>query len=229
MDARPPTNVRVVPDLGGELLLALERLEALLLSLATWEAEADDVGLPPPFENGKALRALQAVGDVVRPTQARGGAQLVSGRLPRRGWTGRMVPLRFVPIADASLATLEHAAQVLAVQRAYPSLSAAIERYTQVLGEERVAVVKALSRVVSVLTLPWDDDMATLWDAVTAYPDKCDVELSRTEQHAYDMVVGRIDRLWPPRTPHRPTAAGPGDPPSSGSHRRGRGRTARTP
>jgi hypothetical protein len=49
----------------------------------------------------------------VRPTQARGGTQLVSGRLPRRGWTGRMVPLRFVPIADASLATLEHAPRSL--------------------------------------------------------------------------------------------------------------------
>ncbi len=221
MDARPPTNVRVVPDLGDELLLALARLEALLLSLATWEAEADAVGLPPPFADGKALRALQAVGDVVRPTQARGGIQLVSGRLPRRGWTGRMVPLRFVPIADASLATLEHAAQVLAVQRAYTALSAAIERYTQVLGEERMAVVKSLSRVVSVLTLPWDDDVATLWDAVTAYPDKCDVELSRTEQHAYDMVVGRIDRLWSLRTPGRPTEPRRGGQPSSGSHRRG--------
>jgi hypothetical protein len=139
-----------------------------------------------------------------------------------------MVPLRFVPIADASLTTLDHAAQVLAVHRAYPALSAAIERYTQVLGEERTAVVKALSRVVSVLTLPWDDDVATLWDAVTAYPDKCDVELSRTEQHAYDLVVGHIDRLWPLRTPHQPTAASRGDRPSSGSHMRERGRTART-
>jgi hypothetical protein len=82
------------------------------------------------------------------------------------------------------------------VNRAYPAVSAAIERCTQVLGQERMAVVSSLSRILSVLTLPWDDDVTSLWEAVTAYPDKCDVELSRTEQHAYDALVGRIDRLW---------------------------------
>ena len=52
--ARSPTNVRVVPDLDEELLLAFDRLEALLMSLAVWEMEAD-VGLPAPFADRKAL------------------------------------------------------------------------------------------------------------------------------------------------------------------------------
>jgi hypothetical protein len=59
---RSPRNVRVVPDLGDELLIAIDRLEALLGSVAVWEIE-DDVGLPAPFADGKALGALQTVRD----------------------------------------------------------------------------------------------------------------------------------------------------------------------
>ena len=47
-----------------------------------------------------------------------------------------------------------------------------------------------------VLTLPWDDDVQKLWRSATAHPDKCDTELSRSEQQAYDRVVRRIDDLW---------------------------------
>jgi hypothetical protein len=68
--ARSPTTVRVVPDLGEGLLLAIDRLEALLGSVAIWEME-DYAGLPAPFADGKALGALQTVRDVVRPTQGR--------------------------------------------------------------------------------------------------------------------------------------------------------------
>ena len=97
--------MRVVPDLGDELLMVFDRLEALLGSVAVWEGE-DDVELPAPFAEGKALGALQTVAGVVRPTQGRGEPQLVSGRLPRRGWPGRRrLPLHFVPIPDAPLAT----------------------------------------------------------------------------------------------------------------------------
>ena len=196
MDAdRSPTNVRVVPDLGDELLLAVDRLEALLGSMAIWEVE-DDVGLPAPFADGKALAALQTVRDVVRPTQGRDEPQVVSGRLPRRGWAGRRLPLRFVPIPDAALATLEHAVQILTVQRAYHDLNAAVEQYTAVVREPPLALVSCLSRTVSLLTLPWDDDVRQLWASATAHPDKCDTELSRSEQQAYDRVVRRIDDLW---------------------------------
>ena len=144
-----------------------------------------------------ALGALQTVAGVVRPTQGRGEPQLVSGRLPRRGWPGRRrLPLHFVPIPDAPLATLEHAVQVLAVQRGYDNLNAAVEQYTAVLGEPPLALVSGLSRTVSLLTLPWDDDVQQLWRSATAHPDKCDTELSRSEQQAYDRVVRRIDDLW---------------------------------
>jgi len=193
--AGSPTNVRVVPDLGDELLLVIDRLEALLGSMAIWEME-DDVGLPAPFAGGKALAALQTVAEVVRPTQGRDEPQLVSGRLPRRGWTGRRLRLRFVPIPDAPLATLEHAVQILAVQRVYHDLNAAVEQYTAVIGELPLALVSGLSRTVSLLTLPWDDDVGKLWGSAKAHPDKCDTELSRSEQQAYDRVVRRIDDLW---------------------------------
>ena len=55
--ARSPTNVRAVPDLGDALLLVIDRLEALLGSMVIWEIE-DDVGLPAPFADGKALVLL---------------------------------------------------------------------------------------------------------------------------------------------------------------------------
>ena len=83
----------------------------------------------------------------------------MSGRLPRRGRPGRRLPLHFVPIPDPPLATLEHAVQVLAVQRGYDNLNAAVEQYTGVLGEPPLALVSCLSRTVSLLTLPWDDDV----------------------------------------------------------------------
>jgi hypothetical protein len=156
---RAPTDVRVVPDLDEKLLLALDRVEALLGSLAVWETE-DGVELPAPFADRKTLSALQAVRELVRPTQRRGGPQLVPGRLPRRGWTGRPLPLHFVPVADAPIATLQHAVQVLSVQRAYPGLHAAVERYAEVLGQPPLALVNCLSRIVGLLTLPWDDDLA---------------------------------------------------------------------
>ena len=199
-----PVNVRVVPDLDDELLQVFDRLEALLASLAIWEVE-DDVGLPAPFAGGKALSALQAVADVVRPTQGRGGQQLVSGRLPRRGWSGRLLPLRFVPIAVAPLETLEHAVQVVAVQRAYENLHAAVEQYASAVGEPQIALVSCLSRTVSLLTMPWDEDVTKLWESASAGPDTCDTELRRSEQLAYDRVVGRIDEIWS----NRPDASHP--------------------
>jgi len=53
VDTARPTNVRVVPDLDDELLRAIDRLEALLASLAVWEMDAE-VGLPAPFADRKA-------------------------------------------------------------------------------------------------------------------------------------------------------------------------------
>jgi hypothetical protein len=56
--------------------------------------------------------------------------------------------------------------------------------------------VSCLSRTVSLLTLPWDDDVKRLWRSATAQPNKCDTELSRSEQQAYDRTVRRIGDLW---------------------------------
>jgi hypothetical protein len=86
--------------------------------------------------------------------------------------------------------------QILTVQRAYHDLNAAVEQYTAAVREPPLALVSCLSRTVSLLTLPWDDDVKKLWRSATAHPDKCDTELSRSEQQAYDRVVRRIDDLW---------------------------------
>jgi len=85
---RSPRNVRVVPDLGDELLIAIDRLEALLGSVAVWEIE-DDVGLPAPFADGKALGALQTVRDGYgygsAAVVAGGGSGLVEAAEQRAG------------------------------------------------------------------------------------------------------------------------------------------------
>jgi len=52
---RSPTNVRVVPDLGDELLIVIDRLGALLGSVAIWEME-DDVGLQ---RQPRSIRRIQ--------------------------------------------------------------------------------------------------------------------------------------------------------------------------
>ena len=75
-------------------------------------------------------------------------------------------------------------------------LNAAVEQYTAAVGEPSLALVRCLSRTVSLLTLPWDEDVQRLWRSATAHPDKCDTELSRSEQQAYDRVVRRIHDLW---------------------------------
>ena len=52
MDAdRSRTNVRVVPDLGNELLIVIDRLEALLGSVGVWEIGTTS-GYPAPFADG---------------------------------------------------------------------------------------------------------------------------------------------------------------------------------
>ncbi len=53
-----------------------------------------------------------------------------------------------------------------------------------------------LSRTISVVGLPWDDDVGTLRGAVTAHPSTVDVVLNYGEEQAYARVAGRINRLW---------------------------------
>ena len=138
MDAdRSSTNVRVVPDLGDELLIAIVRLEALLGSVAVGEIE-DDVG-------------------ATSPVRRREGA----GRPADRGRRGAAGPSCCTSCRYAPLATLEHVPQILVVQRAYCNLNAAVERYAAVLGERPLALVSCLSRTISLLALPWDDDQET--------------------------------------------------------------------
>ena len=188
--------MRVVPDLGDELLMVFDRLEALLGSVAVWEMRGRRRVTSPLRRGEGAGRPADRGRRGAAHPRTRRTAACVGPAAPSRLARPPRLPLHFVPIPDAPLATLEHAVQVLAVQRGYDNLNAAVEQYTAVLGEPPLALVSCLSRTVSLLTLPWDDDVQKLWRSATAHPDKCDTELSRSEQQAYDRVVRRIDDLW---------------------------------
>ena len=191
-----PTNVRVVPDLGDELLIVIDRLEALLGSVAVWEIE-DDVGVTSPLRRreGAGRPADRGRRGAANPRTRRTAARVrpaapsrlarpprcrcTSCRYPTRRSRRWSTPCRSSPCSGP-----------------IDNLNAAVEQYTAVLGEPPLALVSCLSRTVSLLTLPWDDDVQQLWRSATAHPDKCDTELSRSEQQAYDRVVRRIDDLW---------------------------------
>ena len=113
-----PTNVRVVPDLGDELLMVFDRLEAQLGSVAVWEGE-DNVELPAPFAEGKALGALQPwqawcgppkdaanrslcrAGCPVAAGPAAAGCRCTSCRYPTRRSRRWSTPCRFSPCSGA--------------------------------------------------------------------------------------------------------------------------------
>ena len=98
MDAdRSRTNVRVVPDLGNELLIVIDRLEALLGSLGVWEIGTTS-GYPAPSPTGEdAPNARAEVGDGARPylrqrlrglASSRGLPGIDGGAGERRGGSG---------------------------------------------------------------------------------------------------------------------------------------------
>lgn len=191
-----PADLRVVPDMGDELIYVLNQVEELLLTLAGWEQEDDDVTLPEPFARRSALVALAEVGDAVRPTQSRDEREPVPGRLLGPDGRYEHLPLRFVRIPATHLEVLEHAAQVLADRGAHHDLADAVEQHAEANQVSAASLVGWLSRAVSVLGLPWDDDVRTLWGAVIAHPSTADVVLSDAEEQAYGRVAGRINALW---------------------------------
>jgi hypothetical protein len=190
-----PTNLLVVPDLGDELLAVVTQVEELLLTLAIWEDE-DDVVLPAPLAGRTALVALEAVYDAVAPTQSRYGRNLVSGRLLAPDGRYEHLPLRFVPIASAHLKVLEHAAQVLAVAPLGSDLEEGITDHAETQQGDRRDTVGSFSRLVSLLTLAWDDDVRVLWAAVKRSQPGTDVTLEDSQEQAYSRLATRINHLW---------------------------------
>lgn len=188
-------DLRVVPDLGDELTHALEQVEELLLTLAVWESE-DGAELPAPFTNGQALAALQDVADALRPTQSRDDKSPVPGRLLAPDGRYEHLPLRFVRIAAANLDVLDHAAQVLAGPGAEGDLAEALDEHAEANRTTPAELAGSLSRAVSVLALPWDNDVRVVHEAVTVHPSMADVVLRPDEEAAYRRVADRINRLW---------------------------------
>ena len=190
-----PTELRVVPDLGDELMFVLGQLEELLLTMAVWESE-DGARFPAPFAAGAALAALREVADAVWPTQSRDEANPVPGRLLGPDGRYEHMPLRFVRIASAHLAVLEHAAQVLALVVTHDDLADALAQHAEAHQTSGAELAGWFSRATSVLDLAWDDDVRALRAAVIAHPSTVDVVLSEAEEAAYGRVADRINALW---------------------------------
>jgi hypothetical protein len=190
-----PTKLVVVPDLGDELLAVVNQVEELLLTLAIWEDE-DGVVLPAPLAGRTALVALEAIYEAVAPTQSRYGRNLVSGRLLAPDGRYEHQPLRFVLIASAQLNELEHAAQVLAEAALGSDLEEGITQHAEDHQANRTEIVGSFSRLVSLLTLAWDDDVRVLWAAVKRSQPGTDVTLEDSQEHAYSRLATRINHLW---------------------------------
>jgi hypothetical protein len=103
----------------------------------------DDVGLPAPFADGKALGALETVANVARATQGRADRSpcpaAAPSRLDRRLAAAALRAGTRRPARDAGARV-----QILTVQRAYHNLNAAVEQYTAVVGEPPLALVSCL-------------------------------------------------------------------------------------
>jgi hypothetical protein len=81
------------------------------------------------------------------------------------------LPLRFVRIGTAQLDVLDHAAQALADPNAHDDLAEALAEQAEANGTDPADLAGSLSRVVSVLALPWDDGVRALREAVTRAPE----------------------------------------------------------
>lgn len=195
MSIAAPDDLRVVPDLGDELLYALGQVEELLLTLAVWEEE-DAAEFPEPFASRGALAALEEVIDAIRPTQSRDEREPVPGRLLGPDGRYEHLPLRFVRIPAAHLEVLEHAAQVLVLGSCHNDLADALDQHAEANRISVDALAGWLSRTVSLFGLAWDDDVRALWGAVVAHPSSCDVVLSDAEEQAYGRVASRVNALW---------------------------------
>jgi hypothetical protein len=210
-------STHLVPDLDGDLLWALVRVEELLLTLAAAESDPRrPLRLPPVVSGGRALEALGRVHAALLPTQngegavapAPGDAAGAAGRRPV--WLGadgrRLRPLGLAEVEPADLTVLSRTATSLGYELALRPdgglaralVSAAREAGDQP-GEAPTAVelVESLARVLGLLDLVDTDDTALLVRRMRdTAAGSADLELTSEEEGAHRRTLERMTGMW---------------------------------
>lgn len=207
----------LVPDLDGDLLWSLVRVEELLLTLTTAETDPRrPLRLPPVVSGGRALEALGRVHAALVPTQTGEDAATASPGVAartardRRVWIGadgrRLRAFGLAEVDAGDLTLLSRTATSLGYELALRpdgglarALVAAAESAAELPGGTPTAVelVESLARVLGLLDLVDTDDTTLLVRRMrTVVGDPARLELSAEEERAHRRTLERMTGMW---------------------------------
>ncbi len=216
VDEGGPLGSHLVPDLDGDLLWTLVRVEELLLTLTAAEHDPRrPVRLPSVVAGGRALQALGRVHAALAPTQTgddapgpASGDGSATARV-RPVWIapgGRLLrPLALAEIDPADLTLLSRTATSLGYELALRpqgglarAVAAGAESVAELPGETLtpVGLVASLARVLGLLDLAGTDDTALLVRRLRAAHGDGRLELTRDEEDAHRRTLDRMTGMW---------------------------------
>ena len=187
-----------MPDLGGTLVAALERLNDVLIALAIDEEDAG-VELPADLADGSALAAFARIWAAVQPTQGRVGEPLPAGT------DGRVEHILLTPVTvhTDDLAVLGAAAALgTGVSRHDPAIENVLLEFVRSdhdRAETAADVADEVAQLHRLLDLPRADDAQLLHcrlAAATAPAGAGEVARTPAEEAAYQRTVDRINAIW---------------------------------
>jgi hypothetical protein len=194
------TTVRLVPDLGDELVAALQNAETLLAEVVAWEEADADTEWPRPLGGQVALAGVRRIFAAVAPTQG--------GLAARLGYTGRVLSpgehehraLRLADVDPADVAAVAGAAEIFGDSLPGSLAHAVLENGAQLAfgayGEEACArLVRDVARVAALLDLAADRDTAVLTECVDGNPSE-DIWLYGPAEAAYQRYARRLNAVW---------------------------------
>ncbi|TCK24416.1 hypothetical protein [Pseudonocardia endophytica] len=202
----------LVPDLDGDLLWALVRVEELLLTLAAAENDPRrPLRLPPVVSGGRALEALGRVHAALLPTQNGESVTATPADAPRatrRRWVGadgrRLRPLGLAEVEPADLTVLSRTATSLGYELALRpdgGLARALVAAAQDAADppggppSAVELVESLARVLGLLDLVDTDDTVLLVRRMRSADDDT-LELTAEEEDAHRRTLERMTGMW---------------------------------
>lgn len=182
--------LRIVPDLGEDLLDELAQVEDLLLALAPRPGE-DTTGLPAGLRDRAAADAVGRLAAAIRPTQGFGPPRWLApdGRYEH-------TPLRFVHVYAGDVEALAAAAAALgaALHRGDDVVVQVLEQFSA--GDRTPAdEVERAARVAGLLDLDSTPDGLELLTAADS-AGETDLVLSGPLEAAYQRTADRLNAMW---------------------------------
>jgi len=193
------TREVVVPDLqSAPPVNVLTVVEEILLTLRGWEADAaldpdDELQLPAPFADGRALAAAHRVQDALRGTQdidpgQRGGLYGPGGRYEH-------TPLTIVSVEVVDVEDLAAVAAGIGSPTVVEAVQDATEAITAAYRTTRTDVAEQLARLTGLLDLAWSTEAELLAPRIRATAQKTTVWPTDEEEAAYQRLVTRLNTM----------------------------------